>query len=1634
MLRDVIFKEIIREINSKSFYSYRLYGKITYGDLIKDTKQLEMTDDIIHQIFDFDLKVDIDFSFLDGEKPKKEIIAIDDDINQIIQNVKMICDNEHINLSNFRTAIIDDDYVSKKIKEMTENHISSLTYNNNTDIDFAELNMFNDNFGQLITHRDEEQKENESKKENDEEQKTPLEYLTSLEELNDIIENEEINIYNVGVYPLQDYWDSTDLYVDIVGQSSLKGFQEKFNTIANEEMNLFLYHHQKNKKENDIIYTGSSLGKIRKYGLSEQKYMLNLENSKKFESPVLCFDVKQNMKSNTITLIAGFENGYIVVYEEDKEVDRNKDMFKNTPIISIKIIKITDKINEFIVADSKSNVFIIRRENSFFNSKYKQERIELSFTVPIYCIDYYNIDTNEDISNQSEQNLIFTFISVNQINVLKLKPEVSNLLTINISNDVLPDYSFAQANLPSKTLSNLLLISCNTIITLYDLCDGKSIKQIGSYEHANPINKIGFVAYNFIYLIDHEKIKIVSLYDLYNKKEKKEKRVEIKEIYLNEDITMNNTTNVNTSNQKNEDIEDGFPSVFANKQLYKDISSKKFRNRIFSIKNRLFFFGKKQINEFKIKHWIEVITQMEDNLELENILCLGLDVLKYNKDKNLLFPLDDEDFEQNKKNKFSGLLLRAYNMINLERTKSPKEIAFKMVIEFCIKVNIINELFGDFFNQFIIQNNARLFFDSLEQFIILNEFKTCETIPENFFNELIRFYFSFNKKIYLSKLLLHFNISALSNKAITEIIVNNDLINTYIYISMNDLEEDYYRPYEMMLHFFNSKKDNVNYGTFITMHDKQLYNDDMLSSRQYFGHKLLWYSEMCLNGIKYPDKVKMEPKAYDDIVRKTILFLIANIERFLNFDSFSLFSIIKKYYIEDVLYEKICRFSYKKYEDFIEILNLTFKDKKINQDVIVDILCEKSMNSLDNFYILKDFYDFLSDACKTRPELQIKHEIAIKGIQYYVKYMTAKLEHPEDPFSCHHQNISNFVKENKKIEEKIIQLLVYLQPTIRQKEIDRLQSIYELSSFPAAKVFFLELTGSYKESFELRLETLLNEKGTEDSHKNIKNFFKWINEILQKLNDKDDFNGFRSVILDKLSKLSELSLGDVTTLVNTWFTDQIIDVITKLGSSPSLQLKYLMNFKSKFEKMEMEEDTMSISDTDSTIYTKSTFERQSISIKRDGDNESEISMTSSENSYLSRLSSISSLSSFNKQLDDNENDRSTSISSSIKKDNFESSIPFFNINPEDQKKEVQNQLDIMEIRLLCENHRKDDIFSIVSNNMSICTNDLLQLLIKNKVYDSVIYIYKVMGLYQQGIELTKNSIDKNYKKMLRNLSNENFKEKINKLLLNRHNLYLELGLSTCQLASENEDMIDSWVSLLEMLYKIKANIQSYVQQNTNNDKTYFYTKIRDTISESIEITLEKMCEYVTLPLILEIVTEKIKGVIIGFKEFKKLLMRMLHSLSQMKNILTLVKKMLLKSVHQLFYKFKDVKLKGYCIKLKKCSYCKKQFANEEKCITISFKCGHSYHKKCCGKENSEYVCFICRKEEIEMSAMRINNKITVSEEVKVTENKISVSDEEKIKKTENEIKEERKKEMKKKLHNKNKKYLNFILLVDKAAN
>lgn len=844
---------------------------------------------------------------------------------------------------------------------------------------------------------------------------------------------------------------------------------------------------------------------------------------------------------------------------------------------------------------------------------------------------------------------------------------------------------------------------------------------------------------------------------------------------------------------------------------------------------------------------------------------------------------------------------------------------------------------------------------------------------------------------------------------------------------MNNLEEeDYYKPLLLMSSNFERKSLNVNYAIFITMHDKKLYNDDMLSSKQYFGHKILWYSDLCLNGNKYPENEKMDPKKHEDIIQKVYLFLLSQADNLIPFDSFSFFEIYTRFFVEEQLYEIICNLHYKKNEDFIETINLFLTKKKLTPSVLIEYLCEKCYNYLENFFILKDLYDFLGEICKTRPEIQINKSTLIDGVEYLAKYSFQKHEHLQDPFSCHHQNISSFQEEDKKTERTINDILHYLKPNLIKEDIDKFDTMYELSSFSLAKIFLMNLEKNYIESFEFQLKKLKEETGTKEK---IREFFEWINTTFINLCQKEEneeFNNLKSHILDKLPELSELSWENITELVDNWYSDEISQVILKMGTSPTLQLKYLQTFIHH-----LEERNKAIIDYENGDLFEEQNNDSEVTISSNNplnDNQSECP---SECSGISRLSTMSSsgLSDINfsfSNADQEDSERSTSFSSSSKNLSNNHLIPF-----ETEKGKVEEtlvQLKILEIQFLCQLHKKDDIFDIVSKNINTCTKEVLEILKQNKVYDSIIYICKVNGGYKQGISVTKTAIEKNFNKILSNLSNDNFKEKINTILLDKHTRYLDLGISICQLISENKADEDSWVELLETLYKLKINIQNYVQQNTNNDKTYFYTKIRDTFSESIELILSKMCEYVNLPLIIEIVTEKIKGVSIGFKEFKRLLSGMCYSLNQTENILFLIRKMLRKSICNSFENFLKIKINGSCIRLTQCSYCKKGFEGKDGML-ITIGCGHSYHKSCCAKEEEEFVCFNCRREEVKKSITTVEENIMISERSKNRKRTIR-NDKEKIELTQKELRELDKRKKLRKLKLKSKKYIEHLSLIE----
>jgi hypothetical protein len=157
---------------------------------------------------------------------------------------------------------------------------------------------------------------------------------------------------------------------------------------------------------------------------------------------------------------------------------------------------------------------------------------------------------------------------------------------------------------------------------------------------------------------------------------------------------------------------------------------------------------------------------------------------------------------------------------------------------------------------------------------------------------------------------------------------------------------------------------------------------------------------------------------------------------------------------------------------------------------------------------------------------------------------------------------------------------------------------------------------------------------------------------------------------------------------------------------------------------------------------------------------------------------------------------------------------------------------------------------------------------------------------------------------------------------------MELGLEICQMSSERNDNDESasekenWVKMLSVLYKMKANIREYLKQNVNNEKTYYYNKINEVVCTSIDQTLSKICDYITLPIILTILTERIKVYEITFGELKKMLMEMRFSLNISETMLQKIKNLLTKYVMRQFNEYKELRYQGKMFrKGKKCAFC-----------------------------------------------------------------------------------------------------------------
>ena len=330
--------------------------------------------------------------------------------------------------------------------------------------------------------------------------------------------------------------------------------------------------------------------------------------------------------------------------------------------------------------------------------------------------------------------------------------------------------------------------------------------------------------------------------------------------------------------------------------------------------------------------------------------------------------------------------------------------------------------------------------------------------------------------------------------------------------------------------------------------------------------------------------------------------------------------------------------------------------------------------------------------------------------------------------------------------------------------------------------------------------------------------------------------------------------------------------------------------------------------------------------------------------------------------------------------------------------EIIKNLILKKIKILITINQEDQIVEILKQFNYVCDNKLLSFLIEEKIYDAAIYVSQILGLVDDGLNLVIDILQKNFKEIMNNLNSEKFNSNIINNYREIYFKFLLLGIQLCRensfnnkiIKEENKELDDFWLNFLNALYKIRGIFKPLFNKNLNNEKTFDFNIVNKDLDDSINLIISAMTEYVPIPLLIEIVSNKCKDA--GLKEFAQIMKQMFFSYDITKSIFEYAYMCIRKSTINKFKELCQQNIKGYCIKTLICNFCNNKI---KKGNIILFKCNHNFHKECCYKINTKYYCNICEaiKEEKDIK-INENNNITqtiINDKLRINELLISTN-------------------------------------------
>ena len=1230
-------------------------------------------------------------------------------------------------------------------------------------------------------------------------------------------------------------------------------------------------------------------------------------------------------------LVTGHYNGTIQIWENQTVFETIKET--QCEILQIKFLKINvrKKKYEFIYSDSNGIVNYIRRARYYLMSKNLKEQILSCKEFPIYKICFFSKEKN--LRNIKKKNIILALVSMKNISLCRIRPKNEIIITIEIPFGRIGDFVF----------------DCDFGIGYTPISKINKLKGREEEEHISLIEDTVIeekTKETILFATSYRNV--IRLYDIQLKSKYQVKITEIGYYITKNPIcklgfitksflalidSLKGLQLINTFSFVNKIYKEGISPTNHSLIFYDTINLNEYD---ILLQNNIYFYSSEEKKFPRNTNYIGTVLIFEKNIfiytktnfllykligwdEAINNLCqneqykqmIWLSTFLFSKNKNLLY----YDTEEKKEGEFESILqdsLYIYIIKGITEENNYKEL--KMYIEFCIHT----DRFKDFYtakNILTRKNLVKYLYEYIAEYI-LNGMISQHVFEKDFLKDFIKYYLEKKEISILSKMLLKLNVNNINEPEILKLLEDSGMINLFIYSQTKlkgETKFDYFMPVQYIFSLFENGLKNEQKDE-----NKQAYFNLMTKhDMQFYGDKALNCNDYMGHKLFWYINICLLKEEYPSGNRMSSeAFMMTTKKIFLFLTLNNVMEIMLKF----------DSFSY-----FI-LLKKIFTEKQIYQMMDID---EKQQK-----------YPYLGLESFVK---QYLGDVNIKDLceKYFYNQIKAFIDNDK----------KNSFKNSIYIKLDFFQMTAYMCKKRKNFFIDKGTVVDAIKFLINYQVLVEgEKTNKYYDPFNLHKipnkEELLYKEFIENIENNILNLLKY-------LQNNGDILGSDLDYFFTLEGIKNLYQIKIYLCEYSKRYEDLYDLKLEEFNSHDLSLTKEENLKKFFNWIN---DTLALTKkmrkTDKHSNDYSEF-KQFIKTK------------------IGELCSISVEHTFN-LIEKWFNNKEAEICFSPEYDELKyaylDKYLIFYCEHDEKDKNIESYLR-MKIELLIKHDHKEQIIKLVGKNPILWSNDVLNILTKNEVYDAAIFISQKRDLVENCMKLSVAQIKILFDDIEESLIDysDSLSSEIIFINLEEIKKYLDLALASCASWTEvnrnfnMDDVRNTWLKSLNLFYEFKNDLNKDNENNKlglKHKSNYFdsvFEKVVRFALENIEYILNKMNDYIPLSMIVKVLCDKMKNS--KFKDYSKMLQRMFFNTRRTEEIFRAIVNLFYNHLQDTKEKLIDATKNGGYFESKICSQCHESIVDSKDNNNIYFKCGHIYHFVCCSIEKGHYSCYICRTQD-----------------------------------------------------------------------